>query len=442
VADARASGSGGPHTEHDLDVVASLLDGDLTGPERAAAVRQVAGCTACATFEADLRALVSATVALPTPARPRDFRLTAADAATLREPVTAATAAGLLAEPAAAATRLTPDMPDTAAHRTHDTLLVAALADRTIAESERQRAEDLVATCGVCASLLDDLVAIRTATVTLPTPPRVDDYQLTREDAARLHPGGWRRLVAAIGSSRAGFTRPLAVGLTTLGLAGLLVATVPSVLTGMTPLGPTAGAASAPQANGAAEDSSTGGAAGGGSAAGAPAPDAGVSAAATPRSVFAPRASGDQTEVRAAAPTSGAVTASGAGVAPVAASGAPVAPAAAASAATPAPAGSSAPGYNADLSSPQPTFGAAGPAATTQAPLAGSKGAGTGGDQGLAAPVANPLPTSKVAAESQTLDEERAAEGGPSALVLVSLALLVAGLGLLIVQRLGRRPIE
>ena len=125
-------------------------------------------------------------------------------------------------------------MTDTAAHRTHDTLLVAALADRTIAGTDRQRAEALVATCGVCAGLLDDLVAIRTATVTLPTPPRVDDYQLTPEDAARLRPGGWRRLVAAFGSSRAGFTRPLGVGLTTLGLAGLLVATVPSVLTGTT----------------------------------------------------------------------------------------------------------------------------------------------------------------------------------------------------------------
>jgi hypothetical protein len=38
--------------------------------------------------------------------------------------------------------------------------------------------------------------------------------------------------VAAFGSSRDAFSRPLAVGLTTLGLAGLLVATVPSVLQG------------------------------------------------------------------------------------------------------------------------------------------------------------------------------------------------------------------
>jgi len=316
VADTRARGSGGAHSEHDLEVVASLLDADLTGSERAAAVRQVAECADCATLEADLRALASATVALPTPARARDFRLTGADAAALRDPVIAA-GAGAVVEPVAAATRLTPDMPDTAAHRTHDSLLVAALAYRTVAGSDRARAEALVATCGLCAALLDDLVAIRTATVTLPTPPRFDDYQLTPDDAARLRPGGWRRLVAAIGSGRAAFTRPLAVGLTTLGLAGLLVATVPSVLTGTTALGPTAGAASAPQANEGAKDSSTGGAAGAasatrGSAAGAPATDAGINGAATPRSVFAPRASGGQGEVRAAAPTSGAATTSGA----------------------------------------------------------------------------------------------------------------------------------
>ena len=86
MADDRMGPSASPHTEHDLELVASLLDDDLTGPDRAVAVRQVAECEACARVEADLRALVSATVALPTPARPRDFRLTAADAAALRDP--------------------------------------------------------------------------------------------------------------------------------------------------------------------------------------------------------------------------------------------------------------------------------------------------------------------------------------------------------------------
>ena len=48
----------------------------------------------------------------------------------------------------------------------------------------------------------------------------------------RLRPNGWRRLVAIFGSPRDVFSRPLAFGLTTLGLAGLLVATVPGVLFG------------------------------------------------------------------------------------------------------------------------------------------------------------------------------------------------------------------
>src|SRR4029077_19761720 len=131
--------SASPHTEHDLERVASLLDDDLTGPDRAVAVRQVAECEACARVEADLRALVTATVALPTPARPRDFRLTATEAAALREPVIAAPSAAALSEPVAAAPRLTADMTDTAVHRTHDTVLVAALADRTVAGTDRRR---------------------------------------------------------------------------------------------------------------------------------------------------------------------------------------------------------------------------------------------------------------------------------------------------------------
>jgi hypothetical protein len=51
-----------------------------------------------------------------------------------------------------------------------------------------------------------------------------------------LRPGGWRRFVAAFGTSRDMLSRPLAFGLTSLGLAGLLVSTVPSIF-------PSAGAA-------------------------------------------------------------------------------------------------------------------------------------------------------------------------------------------------------
>jgi hypothetical protein len=62
----------------------------------------------------------------------------------------------------------------------------------------------------------------------MPTPARPNDYTLTARDAQRLRSGGWRRFVAILGTSRDALSRPLAVGLTTLGLAGLLVANIPS----------------------------------------------------------------------------------------------------------------------------------------------------------------------------------------------------------------------
>ena len=95
-----------------------------------------------------------------------------------------------------------------------------------------------MAACRDCALLYDDLVALSGATRALPVPLRRRDFTLTTEDAERLRVRGWRRLLTAIGSSRDVFSRPLALGLTTLGLAGLMVATIPSVITG--------GAASSP----------------------------------------------------------------------------------------------------------------------------------------------------------------------------------------------------
>ena len=66
----------------------------------------------------------------------------------------------------------------------------------------------------------------------MPTPARPSDYTLTERDAARLRSGGWRRFVAILGTSRDALSRPLAVGLTTLGLAGLLVSAAPSFMMG------------------------------------------------------------------------------------------------------------------------------------------------------------------------------------------------------------------
>ncbi len=138
-------------------------------------------------------------------------------------------------EPDAAPSRHTTVMTDLhgpKGHPTHDTTLVAALADHSLAAADRAAAEALVAACTMCADLQTDVVALRNATRSLPAPVRPREFMLSEADAARLRPAGWRRLLAAFGTSRDMVSQPLALGLTTLGLAGLLITGVPSVFQG------------------------------------------------------------------------------------------------------------------------------------------------------------------------------------------------------------------
>ena len=72
------------HANHDESLVVRLYGNDVGPDERSLALDLVAGCEECAALFADLGEIASATVALPTPARPRDFTLTPADAARLR----------------------------------------------------------------------------------------------------------------------------------------------------------------------------------------------------------------------------------------------------------------------------------------------------------------------------------------------------------------------
>jgi hypothetical protein len=120
-------------------------------------------------------------------------------------------------------------------HALHDPVWMAALASRDpdLSESERTRAEAALQSCGPCADLFAELVAVSAAIPAAATPARPRDYTLTAADAARLRPHGLRRWLSAIGSVRDGITFPLAMGLTTMGIAGLLVATVPAALSGM-----------------------------------------------------------------------------------------------------------------------------------------------------------------------------------------------------------------
>lgn len=215
-----------PHADHDPLVIAGLLDRDLTPVERAAAEGLVATCPDCAALHAELLALSNTARELPAPARVRDFQLTSTDAERL--------VAMARREPANANARPTGVMTDrtTTPHATHDEMLVASLADHSLPDADRKAAEALVASCRDCADLHADIVALRAATAAMPTPARPSDYTLTADDAARLRSRGWRRLVSAFGTARDSFSRPLAVGLTTLGIAGLLVASLPSIIAG------------------------------------------------------------------------------------------------------------------------------------------------------------------------------------------------------------------
>lgn len=113
-------------------------------------------------------------------------------------------------------------------HDRHDPMLVAALAADDLVGTDRDQAVALTRSCAECATLRDDLIALARATASAPPPiaTRPRDFQLTPADAARLRPAGWRRLVATISSSRTIFSKPLGVGLVSLGLVGLLVGNV------------------------------------------------------------------------------------------------------------------------------------------------------------------------------------------------------------------------
>jgi hypothetical protein len=119
----------------------------------------------------------------------------------------------------------------TPAHARHDTSIVATLAARPddLDAAEAAAAREQVASCEVCADILADLIALQVALPATATPRRPRDFRLTPEDAQRLHRSGWRRFLGQIGSPRDGFSRPLAIGLTTLGLAGVLLASIPSM---------------------------------------------------------------------------------------------------------------------------------------------------------------------------------------------------------------------
>lgn len=217
------------HSDHDLEAVAAFVD-DPTGVPETVRI-QVANCPDCTALAADLRSLAEANASLAVPARVRDFRLTPDDAVRL---------ATMAPEPGAYPSRLGFDMTTPAPdHATHDPMLVAAHLDGTLPARDATRVSDWLDACSACATLRADFAALAVATHELPTPPRRRDFRLTESDAQRARARGWRRALAVLASPRGSFTRPLAIGLTTMGLAGLVFANIPSA----TLFGSAAGAA-------------------------------------------------------------------------------------------------------------------------------------------------------------------------------------------------------
>jgi hypothetical protein len=76
----------GLHATHDPELIAGHAAGDLAPADQARAEGLVRACAACAALASDLAGIGAATAALRSvpPARPRDFRISAADAARLR----------------------------------------------------------------------------------------------------------------------------------------------------------------------------------------------------------------------------------------------------------------------------------------------------------------------------------------------------------------------
>jgi hypothetical protein len=116
------------------------------------------------------------------------------------------------------------------AHADHDALLIAQYAADDLDPQERAVANQLVDTCPDCAWLAEDLRSIASATAALPALTRPRDFTLTPEQARQLRRGGWRGVVGRLGLGwvRTDIGRTLAAGLTTLGLAGLLIGSIPA----------------------------------------------------------------------------------------------------------------------------------------------------------------------------------------------------------------------
>jgi hypothetical protein len=313
-------------------------------------------------------------------------------------------------------------MPDHAAHADHDLVLIAAHAAGDATGADLARATELVATCPECARLHRDLRALSSALAATPAPSRPRDFRIDAGQAEALRrPTGWRRILAPFAGARSS-AGPLAASLATLGVAGLLLSGLGSGLS----FGLGASRAAATAVPVALEAPAHG--AGSNFAVGSPATDTAGGAEAAPTAAAVPGApSAAASEAAAAAPSA-------------AASAEPPVPAP-----TAAPSvgglvpggisGGSAVSVPAAGSPATPTSDRTAATARPPAPYAAASGAPGATEQALIAPASREPATATPSAPKAASEEG----SGPSPLVIGSLLLLLAGVGIGILRLVARR---
>ncbi len=313
-----------------------------------------------------------------------------------------------------------PDHSPAAAAAKHAAVIVAFDAG-DLAGRARDAAATLAGTCPGCASLLADLALLRVATAALPARPRTRDYRLTDADAARLRPSPWTSLVQWLASPRSA-VRPLAGGLATLGIAGLLLTTTPGFLGGSATSLTTTGA---PAAAPVAADGAAGAVAGSalpGAVAESPVAAASAASSALPL-----------TQVRPNVAVPAGPTASEA-AAPSPAAGAPAASPGVAAVPPPSP-------FAAALPASSPASGAGTVTGPAGGPIASAGSSGFSANSGPATDSTTKGTPPEAAQGGRTAAQSAAAQPAQpdrTVPVLLSLVLLAGGLALLVVNRVLR----
>ena len=321
-----------------------------------------------------------------------------------------------------------PDHSPAAAAAEHAALIVAFDAGDLVAR-ERDAAATLASQCPGCASLLADLALLRAATAALPARRRTRDYRLSDADAARLRPSAWRSLLRWLAAPRSTL-RPLAGGLAALGIVGLLLTTTPGFGGSATSLTTTGAPAEAPAAADGAAGAVAGSALSGtvaGSAlpgavagSGLPAPSAASSAA--PLTQVRPNAAAPVAPIASAA-AAPSPDLGGPGAAPGVVAVPPPSPLAIA------------------LPAPSPPPGAGTVTGPAEGPRASAGASGFSANSGPGTDSTTKAVPPEAAQGGRTVVLPSPAQPAPqdrAVPILLSLALLAAGLGLFVVNRVLR----